>query len=163
EFQGEVVKVPQGQIALSFLAKGISYLKPAGLQCLIIKASGLLYNSTSTGFKRILFSILNAVQVLYFTALARNKALWYNGANAAIFIKNEEPDFRKNLLHLTFRRTKATKERITFEIDDYDLHFINRHTAIYNQYIWKSNLMGGGRIRNVIEKFNNSITLGQQL
>lgn len=158
EFQGEEVKIPQGQIALSFLAKGVAYLKPAGLQCLIIKASGLLYNSTSFEFKRILFSKLNVIQILDFTALARNKSLWDNGADvasAAIFIKNEMPDFRKNLLHLTFRRTRATKERITFEIDDYDLHFINRQTAIHNQYIWKNNLLGGGRIRNVVEKFTD--------
>lgn len=166
EFQDEMVKVPQGQIALSFLAKGISYLKPTGLQCLIIKASGLLYNSTSTEFKRILFSKLNVVQVLDFTALARNKALWDNGADvasAAIFIKNEKPDFQKNLLHLTFRRTKATKERITFEIDDYDLHFINRYAAINNRYVWKNNLLGGGRIRNLVEKFENIPVLEEHL
>ncbi len=166
EFQEEKVKVPQGQIALSFLAKGVAYLKPAGLQCLIIKASGLLYNSTSFEFKRILFSKLNVVQILDFTALARNKALWDNGADvasAAIFLKNEAPNFRKNLLHLTFRRTKATKERITFEIDDYDLHFVNRHTAIHNQYIWKNNLLGGGRIRNVVDKFVDTPVLETHL
>ncbi len=153
QFKNETVKIPQGQIALKFLTESLKYLKEKGLQCLIIKSSGLLYNSTSTEFKRVLFSNLNVIQILDFTGLARNKSLWDNGADvaaAAIFIRNEKPDFDKNILHLTFRRTKATKERIIFEIDDYDLHFVNRTAAIHNSYIWKNNLLGGGRIKTLI-------------
>jgi len=155
EFKTEKIKIPQGQIALKFLSKSFNYLKNSGLVCLVIKSSGLLYNSTSTDYKKALFSNYNIIQILDFTALARNKSLWDNGADvasAAIFIKNDKPDFSKNILHLTFRRTKATKERIVFEIDDYDLHFVNRQTAINNDFIWKNNLLGGGRIKNLVEK-----------
>ena len=149
------VKIPQGQIALKFLSESLPYLKNKGLLCLIVKSSGLLYNSTSEEFKKTLFSNFNAIQILAFTALARNKSLWDNSADvatAAIFIKNEKPDINQNILHLTFRRTKATKERIIFEIDDYDLHFVDRKTAIENPFVWKNNLLGGGRIRLLIEK-----------
>jgi len=152
------VKIPQGQIALKFLSEATTYLKESGLLCLIIKSSGLLYNSTSKDYKKVLFSNFNVVQIFDFTALARNKSLWDNGADvasAAIFLKKEEPNINQNILHLTFRRTKATKERIVFEIDDYDLHFIDRITAIENQYIWKNNLLGGGRIKTLIEKVKN--------
>lgn len=149
------VKIPQGQIALKFLSESFCFLKDSGLVCLIIKSSGLLYNSTSNDYKKALFSSYNTVQVLDFTALARNKSLWDNGADvasAAIFIKNEKPDFSKNILHLTFRRTRATKERIVFEIDDYDLHFVNRQTAINNGFIWKNNLLGGGENKKSCRK-----------
>lgn len=151
----EKVKIPQGQIALKFLSESFPILKENGLVCLIIKASGLLYNSTSFPYKKALFSNYNVVQVLDFTALARNNSLWDGAdvATAAIFARNNKPDETKNILHLTFRRTKATKERIVFEIDDYDLHYINRQTAITNEFIWKNNLLGGGRIKNVVEKF----------
>jgi len=156
EIAGQTINIPQGQIALKFLADSLEYLEDKkGLLCLIIKSSSLLYNSTSIEFKKLLFLNYNIIQLLDFTALARNKVLWDNGRDVdttAIFLKNEKPDFSKNILHLTFRRTKATKERIAFEIDDYDLHFVNRHTAINNQYIWKNNLLGGGRIKNTIEK-----------
>jgi len=155
ELENNKVKIPQGQIALKFLSESFSFLKDNGLVCLIIKSSGLLYNSTSNDYKKALFSNYNTVQILDFTALARNKSLWDNGADvasAAIFIRNEKPDFSKNILHLTFRRTRATKERIVFEIDDYDLHFVNRQTAINNEFIWKNNLLGGGRIKNIVEK-----------
>ncbi|MEC4117546.1 N-6 DNA methylase [Myroides phaeus] len=153
--ENKSVTIPQGQIALKFLSEAFSYLKEGGLSCLIIKSSGLLYNSTSNDYKKALFSNYNVVQIFDFTALARNKSLWDNGADvasAAVFVRNEKPDFSKNLLHLTFRRTIATKERIFFEIDDYDFHFVNRQTAINNEFVWKNNLLGGGRIRNLVEK-----------
>jgi len=152
---GNQIDIPQKQIALKFLSQSFDYLKGSGLVCLIIKSSGLLYNSSSNEYKSTLFSNYNAVQILDFTALAEGKSLWDNGArvgSAAIFIKNEKPDVSTNILHLTFRRTRATKERIVFEIDDYDLHFVNRQTAFNNEFIWKANLLGGGRIKNILEK-----------
>ena len=155
EYENEKVDIPQGQIALKFLSESLPFLKGNGVLCLIIKSSGLLYNSSSEKYKELLFSNFNIIQIFDFTALARNQALWDNGADvdsAAIFIRKTSPDFKKNILHVTFRRTKATKERLVFEIDDYDLHFVNRQVAIENQYIWKSNLLGGGRIKSTITK-----------
>lgn len=155
------IKIPQGQIALKFLSESFSILKENGLVCLIIKSSGLLYNSTSVTYKKALFLNYNVVQILDFTALARNQSLWDGAdvATAAIFVRNIKPDVSKNILHLTFRRTKATKERIVFEIDEYDLHFVNRQTAINNEFIWKCNLIGGGRIRNLIDKVQTEQSL----
>ncbi|WP_312820026.1 HsdM family class I SAM-dependent methyltransferase [Kaistella carnis] len=158
EINKKKIDIPQKQIALKFLSESFRFLKDNGLTCLIIKSSGLLYNSSSANYKKALFSNYNAIQIFDFTALAEGKSLWDNGArvgSAAIFIKNEKPDFSKNILHLTFRRTIATKERIVFEIDDYDLHFVNRETAINNEFIWKVNILGGGRIKNIMEKLDN--------
>jgi methylase of polypeptide subunit release factors len=160
------VKIPQGQIALKFLSESFPKLKEEGLVCLLIKSSGLLYNSSSNEYKKALFSNYNVVQILDFTALARNKSLWDNGADvasAAIFATNQKPDYSKNILHLTFRRTKGTKERIVFEIDDYDLHFVNRHSAINNEFVWKNNLLGGGRIKILVEKMQDVPTLQEVL
>jgi hypothetical protein len=162
ELENRKIKIPQGQIALKFLSESFPKLKETGLACLIIKSSGLLYNSSSGEYKKALFSNLNVVQIFDFTALARNKSLWDNGADvaaAAIFIKNQKPDYTENILHLTFRRTKATIERLVFEIDNYDLHFINRHTALNNEFVWKNNLLGGGRIRTLVEKIRYVPTL----
>lgn len=160
-YENETVKLPAGQIALKFLAETLPKLKQGGLQCLIIKSSSLLYNSTSDKYKKQLFTQTNVVQVLDFTALARNNSLWDGAdvATAAIFIKNEKPDFSKNILHLTFRRTKSTKDRILFEIDDYDFHFIGREEAISKPFVWKANLLGGGRIKGVVGNLSESIML----
>lgn len=161
----ELIEIPSNQLALKFLVDTYDYLKPNGLQCLIVKSSSLLYNSTSSNFKEKLFSKLNILQILDFTALARNNSLW-DGADvaaAAMFIRKSEIDWQKNILHLTFRRTRATKERIVFEIDDYDLHFINRQTAINNNFIWKNNLLGGGRIKTLLHKFSKETTFDDYL
>lgn len=172
KFIDEEIKIPNNQIALKFLGDSYSLLKKGGLQCLLVKSSGVLYNSGSRYFLKTLFTETNVVQILDFTALARNKSLWDNKKvtvlsngvkketpleveTAAIFIKEGKPDLSKNILHLTFRRTKATKERIIFEIDDYDLHFVNRHTAINEEFIWKNNLLGGGRIKHTIDKLSS--------
>jgi methylase of polypeptide subunit release factors len=166
KFENKNIKIPHKQLALKFLSESFPYLKKKGLLCLIVKASSLLYNFSSKEYEKKLFSNYNVVQILDFTALARNKSLWENGsdvASAAIFARNETPDFTKNILHLTFRRTKATKEHITFEIDDYDLHFVNRRIAIENEFIWKNNLLGGGRIRATIEKLNSVQKLKKHL
>jgi methylase of polypeptide subunit release factors len=166
---GQIIKVPNNQIALKFLGHSHALLNSGGLQCLLVKSSGLLHNSSSHDFTELIFAKTNVVQILDFTSLARNNTLWDNKNfsvtskkkspvevdTAAIFIRQGQPDYSKNILHVTFRRTKATKDRIVFEIDDYDLHFINRKTAIENKSIWKYNLLGGGRIKNTIEKLES--------
>jgi methylase of polypeptide subunit release factors len=155
--KGRKVKIPQSQIALKFLAESFPALKDKGLACLIIKSSNLLYNSSSKDYRKALFENYDVVQILDFTPLARDKSLWDNDpdvAAAAVFAKNEKPDITKNILHVTFRRTKAAKERITFEIDAYDLHYVNRQAAIENEFVWKNNLLGGGRIKTLVEKLN---------
>lgn len=156
------IKIPSMQIALKFLIKSLSFLMPSGLQCLIVKSSSLLYNSTSLEFKRILFLNYNVEKIFDFTALARNGVLWDNGADVdtiALFTRNQSPDNLKNILHLTFRRTKSLKERLSFDIDDYDRHFVNRNDAVSNPYIWKNNLIGGGRVRSVVDKLRSLDTL----
>lgn len=171
-FNNKKIEIPNNQIALKFLGDSFSFLKKGGLQCLLVKSSGLLYNTSSRNFLETLFTETNIIQILDFTALARNKSLWDNKKvqilnngdrkespleveTAAIFIREGKPDLSKNILHITFRRTKATKERILFEIDDYDLHFVNRQTAINNEFIWKINLLGGGRIKHIIQKLSS--------
>jgi hypothetical protein len=156
--KSENVGIPQNQIALKFLSESIQLLKPHARLCLIIKASGLLYNSTSSEYKKVLFKHYNVNQILDFTPLARNKSLWDCGtdvAAAAIFLTKESPNMEKNILHAIFRRTKATKERIVFEIDEYDLHFISRNEASSNPYIFKINLMGGGRVNSLVKRCLN--------
>ncbi|CAL66345.1 HsdM family class I SAM-dependent methyltransferase [Christiangramia forsetii] len=153
-WEEEGIDIPQGQIALKFLSECLALLEPNGLQCLIIKSSSLLYNSSSIEYKERLFRNYNVLQILDFTPLGRNNSLWDGAdvASAAIFLRNEKPDFGKNILHLIFRRTKAVKERLVFEVDEYDFHFVKRSDAINNPFIWKINLLGGGRIGSLIAK-----------
>ena len=157
KMRNEKVAIPSKQIALKFLAKALEFLSPSGKICMILKSSGLLYNTTAAAFRKMLFSHYQVVKILDFTALARNKVLWDNGADVdtlALFLRNDLPDVTRNILHLTFRRTKAIKERIRFDIDDYDCHYVNQHEAVNNPYVWKIDLLGGGRIKAIMDKFS---------
>jgi type I restriction-modification system DNA methylase subunit len=154
---GEIcLPIPNKQIALKFLGESYNNLKDGGLQCLLIKSTALLYGTKSSNLLATIIAQKNLIQVLDFTALLEGNSLWDNARVDALaaFIRNEPPDHRKNILHLTFRRTKTVAERIIFEIDDYDVHYVNRKTALENPYIWKINLLGGGRITRVIEKLS---------
>ena len=157
----DVVEIPQKQIALKFLSESLSLLKDNGLSCLIVKSLPLLYSNSDASKKylKALICNFNVNQIFDFTPLARNKSLWDGTGKAAdvsvaaIFITNSQSDFNKNILHAIFRRTKVNKERIYFEIDKYDLHFILCESAYAkDSFIFKINLMGGGRLKNIIYK-----------
>lgn len=165
--ENTVVEIPQKQIALKFLSESLSILKQGGLSCLIVKSLPLLYSSSgnSINYLKALTLHYQINQIFDFTPLARNGVLW-DGVDVdttAVFVTNSKPDFNKNVLHAIFRRTKANKERIYFEIDKYDLHFILRNEVFENPYIFKINLLGGGRIKNLYHKYANLTTVEEYL
>lgn len=157
------IEIPQNQIALKFLSESFSILKDDGLSCLIVKSSPLLYSNSenSNNYIKALAQNFHINQFFDFTPLARNGVLW-DGVDVdtvAVFVTKSKPDFNKNVLHAVFRRTKANKERLYFEIDKYDLHFILRNEVYENPYAFKMNLLGGGRIKGLVHKITQLPTL----
>lgn len=162
-----IVEIPQNQIALKFLSESLSLVKDNGLSCLIVKSSSLLYSNSdnSRNYLKALTQNFHVNQIFDFTPLARNGVLW-DGVDvdtAAIFVTKAKPDYNKNVLHAIFRRTKANKERIYFEIDKYDLHFILRDEMYDNPYIFKINLLGGGRLKSLYHKYTDLTTIEKYL
>lgn len=162
------VDIPQNQIALKFLGESLNLLKEHGYSCLIVKSLSLLYSSSNRtiSYKKALFENYHVEQIFDFTPLARNKSLWDGGVDvdtAAIFVSKSKPNFTQNLLHAIFRRTKTNKERIYFEIDKYDLHYISRQEAYQNPYIFKINLLGGGRLKQLVGKCLDTMNIGNYL
>lgn len=155
------IEIPKRQIALRFLAESIPLLKNDKNLCLLIKSSSLLYNSSSKDYRNSLFENYHIDQIFDFTPLARSKALWDNVDVdvSAIFLTNKYPDYDKNILHAIFRRTKVNKERINFEIDKYDLHFVLRNEVLNNAHIFKLNLLGGGRLKSLIGKMTQYVSI----
>ncbi len=160
----KVIDIPQNQISLKFLAETIKCLNQNGLQCLIIHSPSILYNDSAIEFRKVFFNHYNVIQILDFTLLYRNQSLWDNEEppTVAMFTRKQKPN-NKKILHLTIRRTKAAKERILFEIDDYDYNFVTKEDAINCPYVWKVNLMGGGRLKKLIDKLYNEETFEKYL
>lgn len=147
------VRLPDKQISLLFLEQSLTVCKPYGLLCLIQPSGFFLYNYGSFEFRKYFMLTCNVKQILDFSFL---REIIFGSANAAVvvvFAKKEEPEL-KNILHATFRRTKLAKEKIYLELDYYDMHNVSYETAIKNPLIWKSNLLGGGRLHHLVTRLS---------
>jgi hypothetical protein len=156
------IKVPDNQIALLFLEQSISLCKPGALVCLIQPAGPFLYNINASLFREYLFKNYDIPQIIDFTHISR--VLFGKGgdvATSAVFIKNQVPK-NQGLWHVTVRRTKPNKEKIFFEIDTYDFHYVPRN-KMNEPLIWKSNYLGGSRVHQLLNRFSGIRTFGEYL
>ena len=149
--------IPDENPALHFLVQSMNLLRSDGQLCMIQPAAPILYNNNMS-FKQALFSKYNLQQVIDFTLLPD---IWAGArvATMALFIKKSLPD-SNSVLHLVANRTFSNKNRIFLEFDHYDFHFISKDDIINNPFIWKADLLGGGRIIDLIERFRKMRTLG---
>ncbi|MBN2396092.1 MAG: N-6 DNA methylase [Candidatus Atribacteria bacterium] len=160
-------EIPNKQIALLFLDQVITLCKPKGLLCLILPSSAFLYNTHSIDFRKWFFENYNVPQIIDFTHIARIlfKKRISGGADhatLAIFAQNISPD-ENDILHVTVRRTKAVKEKLFFEIDKYDFHYVPKKLALTDKLIWKSNYLGGGRIHYHVSRLAALRSLGKYI
>lgn len=155
------IKIPDDNPALHFLVQAMKLLKPGALLCMIQPAGPLLYQRDEE-FKSKLFNCYNLLQVLDFTKLA--DVLWgrKNIATAAVFLQNSVPDDRE-VVHIIANRTFSNVNRLFLELDHYDFHVVPKSSIYGNTGIWKSNLLGGGRIVALIERLSELRTLGKFL
>ncbi|RII26926.1 MAG: hypothetical protein CXR30_16000 [Geobacter sp.] len=155
-------KLPDKQLALLFLEQSFKLARKDATICLIQPAGPLLYNGNATSFRGYLFNQFAIDQVYDFTAL-EGVLFKAKVAAAAIVGRNILPSAAK-VLHATFRRTRAIKEKLLFELDPYDFHWVTRATIEKNKYAWKANLLGGGRLHRMLGRlFANVPTLGEYL
>ncbi|HLO56601.1 MAG TPA: N-6 DNA methylase [Saprospiraceae bacterium] len=156
-----VEQVPNNQSALLFTILGMNLVKKEnGLLSFILPSGPLLYNNSQKpiNFRKWLFSEYNIPQIIDFTYLSnvlfKNKGNEKNVAVSAFFLENKVPD-KNPIYHITVKKLKTAKERQYFEIDHYDFHKVSKTDAIQNPFIWKSNLLGGGRLVSFINKLTD--------
>lgn len=158
--------IPGNQIALHFLDGAIELTRrTSGLICLLLKSGSFLYGSTSSKYRHNLFNTYKVHQIIDFTPLARNNVLW-NKADVdacAVFIQREEPELEQSILHLIVRRTLNNTLKRTFEIDTYDFNWVAYPAALKDDFVWKCNLLGGGRLYQVVKALKNFPTLKNYL
>jgi len=172
EYFNEVVKrhqiksypIKDYNLALLFLQLSTKLLKKNGLLCLIQPTLPLLHKKENSLFRKKLFEENNVLQIIDFTTLRRVLFPSATVPTGAIFIENSE-NRNSNIAHIVVRRTNPSKERLFFEIDSYDMHSVDISDA-ENNCSWKSNLFGGYRLFNLIQRINsnpNKIKLSEYL
>jgi hypothetical protein len=169
------IDLPDRQAALLFLKTATRIAKPDSQIALIQPSGPLLYGESSSRFRRHFFERVHVSQIVDLTHLSRvlfrrdriqGVVDQHRGSNnpgdvavAVAFVENRPPT-DEPLLHVTVRRTVPTEQKLMFEIDHYDLHFVPRHEALNNPYVWKANFVGGGRLSHLLQRFNRLPSLG---
>ena len=155
------IRIPDENPALHFLVQAMKLLKSGAMLCLIQPSGPLLYQK-DTEFKQALFSKYNLLQVLDFTKLA--DVLWgkKNVATAAIFIQKSDPD-EQQVAHIVANRVFSNVSRLFLEFDHYDFHWVSKDAVLKRPFVWKANLLGGGRLNAFMERISEQRTLGQFL
>lgn len=158
----KTIAYPQNQIALMFLDQVRHLVKDNGIICLIMPSAPLLYNNTMD-FRKDFFSSHQVIQLLDFTNLDSTLFGKANVPTAAIYAQKTSNIDKKAVSHLTIRRTKASDEKLFFEVDSYDFHQVSQIDSKNDKHVWKCNLLGGGRLRNLIQRLSEYQSIGQYL
>lgn len=160
-------KLPDNQLALLFLEQSFKLCKENHYVCMV-QPSAFLYTNNTKNFRDYLFKKFSAKQIIDFAGL--NTTLFKrngSGADVAVsvaFFQNVKPDIENSeLLHITVRQTFESREKLYFDLSYYDFHWIDYREAIENKHIWKSNLVGGSRVVDIVKRLNEEKTLIEYL
>ena len=119
-----------------------------------------VYNNKTLDFRTALLRQHQVDAIFDFVSI-RNL---YDGADpktVAILAKFETPTDAHRIQHWTFRRTISVHERLCFEIDYYDRHAVPQTVAESNTFVWRTNLLGGGRLHSFSQRMRSLRTLKQ--
>jgi len=154
--------VPDQQISHYVLEACLkSCLSPSGQLCMI-QPAGLLYNNQTVTFRRSIFASYQVDAVLDFVSI---RGL-FQGADpkiVAIHAMNRTPESGHVIRHWTFRRTFATKSQISFELDHYDHHSVPLAMIESYPWVWRANLLGGGRLFHLAKRLTEMPSLGDTI
>jgi len=130
--------------------------------CMIIPSSVLLYDKLANDYRKNLLSNYSVSHIYDFTHLRETlfvkKGEKKTGRTpvVALFAENKPTQFNP-IQHTVIKRTISVEQKLRFEIDDYDIHHVKWDWAVdpEKQFVWKTNLLGGGRLFHLIDKFKS--------
>jgi hypothetical protein len=143
--------LPDNNAAYLFLERGLASLKALGRLCLI-QPSGFLYNRKTARFRRTIFNH-NHVETVFDLTSVRQLYDVADPKTIALLVSANEPSAESSTIHLTFRRTFSAYQHISFELDHYDRHRIAQDVALSSLFVWRANLLGGGRLVQMSQRF----------
>jgi hypothetical protein len=144
------VSVPDKQMAYLIAEEAMSLLQDGGRMCLI-QHHGFLYNEKAQDFQKSFVASNQVEAILDFTSIRK----LYDGADpktVALVVTKQKPSLTHRINHYTFRRTFSVQERIGFELDHYDRHLVTQQAAQEHTWVWRVNLLGGGRLVQLAER-----------
>lgn len=163
----EKKEVPGNKIALKFFEAALHFGEKV---CMIIPSNVFLYNKSdpSNEYRKDIFT-KNTVEKIYdFTHLRETLFTKKNirsiqGSKKktgrtpvlALIIRREPSEYQP-IEHIIVKRETLSEQKFLFEIDYYDKHQVRWDWAIdpQKQFVWKTNLLGGGRLFHLVYRLS---------
>jgi hypothetical protein len=153
--------LPDKQLAYLFLHEAMEMVTEGGVLSLL-QQYNFLYNQQSLSFRRRFMTNWDVREVLDFISV---RGLFHKGGAdtkvVVVVAEAAKPAQERKILHATFRRSGRVDAEQGFDIDYYDLHWLPRQLALSNDGVWRTDLLGGGRVLSLVDRLKNFRTLGE--
>ena len=152
-------KCPDNQAAYLFIEQALTILQAGHGRVCLIQPSGLLYNRNTQSFRIAILRKCKIDTILDFTSVRNLYEADPKTIAVSAYASNQIENHWIN--HWTFRSTVSVLERICFELDHYDRHRVFQRQAETDSYVWRANLLGGGRLLEISQRFRSMRTLAE--
>ncbi len=167
-------EVPADKLELKFFEAALYFGRKV---CMILRSSVFLYNKSNPSYKyrKEIFTNCTVEKIYDFTHLRESLFVKKNikGVQSkktgrtpvlALMVQNK-PSVYQLIEHIIVKRELFSEQKVRFEIDYYDKHRVRWDWAVdeKKQFIWKTNLLGGGRLFNLVYRLSLLETLGKFL
>ena len=160
-------KIPGNKFELYFLEGSMQLVDKV---CMIIRSSSLLYDKSKIAdrYRQELLKDCTISDIYDFTHLRetlfvkKGEAKKTGRTPVLALIADNYPSKKRAIVHTVVKRTISVEQKIKFEIDEYDRHSVPWSWAIDTdkQFVWKTNLLGGGRLFHLVYRLSLLQTLG---
>jgi len=161
QYQRQHGTLPDKQIAYLFLHESMKMLTPGGVLSML-QQYNFLYNQQSLGFRQRFIARWDVREILDFISV---RGLFQKGGAdtkvVVVVAEAQEPPPDRQILHATFRRSGRADAEQGFDIDYYDMHWLPRKLILDNDRVWRTDLLGGGRVLGFVDRLRRFRTLGQ--
>ncbi|MCP4589784.1 MAG: N-6 DNA methylase [bacterium] len=149
--------LPDKQVAYLFLHEAMGMIAKGGVLSML-QQYNFLYNQNSLGLRRDFIETWDVREILDFISV---RGLFHKDTKVVVIVAEAaSPPADRKILHATFRRSGRAEANQGFDIDYYDLHWLPRTLALSNDGVWRSNLLGGGRVLGFGDRLKEFRTLG---
>ncbi|MCC5944087.1 MAG: N-6 DNA methylase [Bernardetiaceae bacterium] len=145
--------VPGNRLALQFFEGAMSLGKKT---CLIIPSNNLLYRQDGKAdkYRKQIFTDFTVSTIFDFTHLRR--FLFNVDIATCALIARSTPSKQQDIMHVIVQTLYSNNSKQAFQIDFYDCHSVRWDWATdkNKQFVWKTNLLGGGRLFYLIDRLH---------
>lgn len=167
--------VPGNKLSLKFFEAALYFGKKV---CMIIPSSILLYNKTGSAqkYRSKIFTDYSVKKIFDFTHLREtlfvklgsfriDKQKKTGRTPVVAIILDKQKSEHQPIEHVVIKRELFSEKKMQFEIDYYDYHEVRWDWATDEklQFIWKVNLLGGGRLFHFIYRLSLLRTLKEYI